>query len=395
MQQSTWFTPEGLEDLLPPQAQKLEFYRRKLMDGFQQSGYDLVLPPLAEFTDALLTGTARHTAIDTCRFTDQESGRMMGVRSDMTPQVARIVSNRLKADSGISRLCYVGEVLKTRNNKAKGSRSPIQVGAELFGHAGVESDIEIVELMLESMFSLNLQDIKISLGHVAIVDELVSLAGLTSGQSADLIDILERKAIPEYQAFLSQVVLPTTLKPVFEQLTQLCGDAQVVLASSKALLLGLSGVLDQAIQNLQGVVDYITAHYAVSIHLDMADIRGYQYHTGIIFACYTQAGNLQPIAKGGRYDNIGSEFGLALPATGFSLDLRTALDLLAPLEMMFKGVVFLPLVSTNQACPLLKDKVKQLKAQGYQVVKSYDMAALDSGCLKLVQVSGQWMVETV
>ena len=149
MQQSTWFTPEGLEDLLPPQAQKLELYRRQIIDGFDAAGFDLVLPPLAEFTDSLLTGTAGHMAVDTCRFTDQESGRMMGVRADMTPQVARIVSNRLKASDTISRLCYVGEVLKTRNNKAKGSRSPIQVGAEIYGHQGVESDLEIIDLVLD------------------------------------------------------------------------------------------------------------------------------------------------------------------------------------------------------------------------------------------------------
>ncbi|WP_127470818.1 ATP phosphoribosyltransferase regulatory subunit [Thiomicrorhabdus aquaedulcis] len=395
MQQSTWFTPEGLEDLLPPQAQKLEYYRRKLMDGFQSSGYDLVLPPLAEFTDSLLTGTARHTAIDTCRFTDQESGRMMGVRADMTPQVARIVSNRLKSKDIISRLCYVGEVLKTRNNKAKGSRSPIQVGAELFGHAGVESDIEIIELMLESMHSLNLQDIKMSLGHVAVVDELISLAGLDAAQSSELIAILERKAIPEYAVFLTQVNLPEAVKSAFNHLPMLCGDAKSVLVLSKSILLGLSTILDQALENIQGVMDYVEAHYSLPIHLDLADIRGYQYHTGIIFACYTTAGKLQPLAKGGRYDNIGSEFGLALPATGFSLDLRIALDLLAPLISTSKGTVYMPLVTDTSTSQSLKSKVNELKEQGYQVVKSYDLAALNPGSFRLVEVSGQWMVETV
>ncbi|HHT00241.1 MAG TPA: ATP phosphoribosyltransferase regulatory subunit, partial [Thiomicrospira sp.] len=248
MQQSTWFTPEGLEDLLPPQAQKLEFYRRKLIDGFEMSGFELVLPPIAEFTDSLLTGTAGHMAVDTCRFTDQESGRMMGVRADMTPQVARIVSNRLKADSCISRLSYVGEVLKTRNNKAKGSRSPIQVGAEIFGHHGVESDIEIIELMLESMQKLGLPDIKMSLGHVAIVTELMKVAEFTQAQTKEFIDILQRKAVPEYEIFVEGLELNADLKAKFEQLPLMCGAAEDVLTTAKTQLTGLSSVLDGAIK---------------------------------------------------------------------------------------------------------------------------------------------------
>jgi ATP phosphoribosyltransferase regulatory subunit len=391
MQQSTWFTPEGLEDLLPPQAQKLEFYRRKLMDGFHLSGYDLVLPPLAEFTDSLLTGTAGHMAVDTCRFTDQESGRMMGVRSDMTPQVARIVSNRLKADSGISRLCYVGEVLKTRNNKAKGSRSPIQVGAELFGHQGVESDIEIIELMLQSMNSLGLAEIKVSLGHVEIVNELMALAQLDAKKRSEMIDILERKAIPEYEAFLADSEIPADLSGAFKGLLTLCGDAQTVMTEAKKQLGNISSVLDNALGHLESVVAYLAATQDGEIHVDVADMRGYQYHTGIIFACYSAGGPLQPIATGGRYDNIGSVFGLALPATGFSIDLRTALDRLAEVETSEKGSVHAP----NLADKALLAKVVELKAEGYQVVKSYDLNTLASGELKLVESNGEWSVEVV
>lgn len=391
MQQSTWFTPEGLEDLLPPQTQKLEYYRRQLMDGFHLSGYDLVLPPIAEFTDSLLTGTARHMAVDTCRFTDQESGRMMGVRADMTPQVARIVSNRLKASDCISRLCYAGEVLKTRNNKAKGSRSPIQVGAELFGHSGVESDIEIIELMLESMNTLKLSNLKISLGHVGIVDELISLAQLTEQQSAELIDILERKAIPEYQIFVANTSLPAQLQGAFQALLTFCGEAQQVLSLAKTTLAPLSEVLADSITHLDTMVEHLMAAHSASIHLDLADIRGYQYHTGIIFACYSAGGQLQPIAKGGRYDNIGSDFGLALPATGFSLDLRAALDLLAPVESLDSAVVYAP-YSSDKA---LQSVVLELKSQGIRVVKSYDLSGLNPGAKVLSNASGQWTVENV
>ncbi|GKT11594.1 MAG: ATP phosphoribosyltransferase regulatory subunit [Thiomicrorhabdus sp.] len=390
MQQSTWFTPEGLEDLLPPQTQKLEFYRRQLMDGFHLSGFELVLPPLAEFTDSLLTGTARHMAVDTCRFADQESGRMMGVRADMTPQVARIVSNRLKAANSISRLCYAGEVLKTRNNKAKGSRSPIQVGAELFGHSGVESDIEIIELMLESMQVLKLP-IKISLGHVGIADELISLAGLDENQAAKLIDILERKAVPEYQDFLANNSLPKSVSVAFEKLLTFCGDAETVILEAKQVLSPISPVLSDAVAHLDTVISHVMTTHSAPIHLDLADIRGYQYHTGIIFACYSANGFLLPIAKGGRYDNIGSDFGLALPATGFSLDLRLALDLLAPVESPETDSIYAPYLADKA----LQEKMVELKSQGVRVIKSYDISGLEKGEKYLSNTSGQWAIEGV
>ena len=387
MQQSTWFTPEGLEDLLPPQAQKLETYRRNLIDRFHLSGYDLILPPIAEFTDSLLTGTGQHRATEMCRFTDQESGRMMGVRADMTPQVARVVSNRLKAANEISRLCYVGEVLKTRNNKAKGSRSPIQVGAELFGHQGVESDIEVIELMLESLKSLQLPNLQMSLGHVGVVAELSKLAELTSEQAASLRNILKRKAIPEYQEWLASTELSAQLKPVFASLMMLAGNAQDVLDNANNLLTGLSETLDAAVNRLQIIVSHIAVTQTINVHLDLADIRGYHYHTGVIFGCYSSP--LQLIAKGGRYDGIGGEFGLSLPATGFSLDLRTALDLLPDLDETLKGQIFAPVI----ADAVLKTKVSELRASGYQVVNCYDLNSVTTGSKTLVLESGQWLVK--
>lgn len=384
MQQSRWLTPVGLEDLLPPQASKLEFYRRNLLDGFECSGFDLVLPPIAEFTDALLTGTARHMAVDTCRFTDQESGHMMGVRADMTPQVARIVSNRLKSDS-ITKLCYVGEVLKTRNNKAKGSRSPMQIGAEIFGHAGMQSDIEIIELMLESMQRVGL-DVSLSLGHVGIVDELISLAGLSSQQATQLIDIFERKAIPEFEAFVAENIADAKMTAAFNQVAACCGDAQTVLDNAAALT-GITDKIDQAIAHLKEMVAHLLATHSVSIHLDFADLRGYQYHTGIIFAAYVVEGPLYPIAKGGRYDNIGSEFGLALPATGFSMDLRMALDLLADVAEN-SDVIFVK----SESDANLANKIAELKANGTKVMKVYDDAEIPAGAAKLEKNGSDWVV---
>jgi len=389
MQQSTWFTPEGLEDLLPSQAQKLEFYRRKLIDGFELSGFELVLPPIAEFTDSLLTGTAGHMAVDTCRFTDQESGRMMGVRADMTPQVARIVSNRLKADATISRLCYVGEVLKTRNNKAKGSRSPIQVGAELFGHQGVDSDFEIIELMLESMQRIQLPDIKLSLGHVAIVTEMMQLAEFSDKQSKEFIDILQRKAIPEYEKFIANFDMPAELKSKFTILPKLCGEASQVILEAKQTLTGLSKNLDAALEHVAKIIELIQTSFNIPVYLDVTEMRGYQYHTGIVFASYSGS-KLQPIAKGGRYDNIGSVFGLALPATGFSLDLRSALDLLKQVELNVKDTVYVP----NFVNQSLKAAVLDLKSKGFRVIKSYEMHTVPAGAKKLVEEAGNWIIKT-
>ena len=390
MQQSTWFTPEGLEDLLPPQAQKLEFYRRQIIDSFDSAGFDLVLPPIAEFTDSLLTGTAGHMAVDTCRFTDQESGRMMGVRADMTPQVARIVSNRLKADNAVSRLCYVGEVLKTRNNKAKGSRSPIQVGAEIYGHHGVESDVEMIDMVLDSMHKLGLSDIKLSLGHVAIVNEMMALAGLTSRQQSQMIEILERKAIPEYEAFISGLSCEASMQKKMQRLIMLCGPADHVLPEVKTLLNGMSAELDKAIYEVGDILTAIKSMQSCPVHLDVTDMRGYQYHTGSVFACYS-GGVLQPIARGGRYDNIGESFGLSLPATGFSLDLRSALDLLPDVDSVYNQTIYAPVVMDAN----LKIVINELKAQGNRVVKMYQPDQLVAGDSRLINRDGKWEVETV
>lgn len=386
MQQNIWFTPDGIEDLLPEEAKKLEYYRRQLLDGFESSGYDLILPPIAEYTDSLLTGTARHLAIDTCRFPDQESGRMMGVRADMTPQVARIVANRLKNKDQIIRLCYFGEVLKTRNNKAKGSRSPIQVGAELFGHEGVESDIEVIALMLSSIRALGLNELTLSLGHVSIVEELMRLAQLNKKQAQQLVDILVRKAVPEYHAFTAALNLEGALKNAFENLLSLCGDADDVLAKTETLLSGLSAKMDESVERLKLIVDYFNvASDLLGIHLDLADLRGFEYHTGVIFGCYSAGQKLYMIAKGGRYDEIASDFGAAQPATGFSLDLRSTLDLLDCPPIVEKKVVYAPI----EADPELVKEISKLK-KSVIVKRYYELSEIPTGSEYLTKQNNAW-----
>ncbi|KUJ75164.1 ATP phosphoribosyltransferase regulatory subunit [Thiomicrospira sp. XS5] len=386
MQQNIWFTPDGLEDLLPDEAKKLECYRRQLLDGFELSGYDLVLPPIAEFTDSLLTGKGRHLAVDTCRFTDQESGKMMGVRADMTPQVARIASNRIK-QKGIQRLCYVGEVLKTRNNRAKGSRSPIEVGAELFGHSGVESDIEVIELMVSSLNGIGLNDLTLSLGHVSVVDTLMNQVGLSDAQQETMVDILLRKSIPEYDDFVATLSLSPALTEAFKALLTLCGNADDVMAKMDVLA-NVSSDMAEHLAHFKAVLSHFAAFEDLTIHVDLADIRGYQYHTGMIFSCYAADRKMYQLARGGRYDGIGSEFGVDKPATGFSLDLRGMLDLLDQPTSMKKEVVYAP----NAYDADLLAEIERLKAQQTVVKRFYDFSELPDGASYLESVSGTWTI---
>ncbi|AHF01548.1 ATP phosphoribosyltransferase [Thiomicrospira aerophila AL3] len=389
MQQNIWLTPEGIEDLLPPQAARLEAHRRNLVDAFTAAGYDLVLPPIAEFTDSLLTGTGRKLALDTCRFTDNESGRMMGVRADMTPQVARIVSNRLKPRSGtITRLCYVGEVLKSRNNKAKGSRSPIQVGAELFGHQGIASDIEMIDLMLSGAHTLGFTDVSLSLGHVGVVQRLMDLAQLDAANQNELVDILKRKAIPEYQAWLTGQSLSAPLANAFTALVNLVGDAAGVLSNASQSLAGLDTQLDQCLEDLNLAVDYFGQVQGFEIHLDLADLRGFQYHTGLIFACYQADVSSILIAKGGRYDRVCSAFGADYPATGFSIDLRNLIDNLAD-QVADQA----PVYTLFEATQAWLDQVKQLKASGRTVIRAYQQQDIPVGAEELVAQAGQWVIK--
>ena len=384
MQKNRWFTPDGIEDLLPLQAKKLERVRQTLLNELNLSGYDLVLPPIAEFTDSLLTGTGRKLSLDTCRFTDIESGRMMGVRADMTPQVARIVSNRIKSSES-ARLCYVGEVLKSRNNKAKGSRSPIQLGAELFGQKGIESDLEIMDLMLSCAGLLNLPNLQMSLGHVGVVQVLMNLAGFDKLQQNELVDILKRKAIPEYQAWLQQQDFDSNLHKAFEVLVTLCGEANQVMERAKRTLTGLDASLDLALNHIEQLLSYLWKTQQMNPHLDLADLRGFQYHTGVIFACYSVGETSVLVAKGGRYDGVCAAFGEDRPATGFSMDLRNLLDHIPDVSDGIRQV-FAPFSDD----PGLYDQIKQLRAQGVRVVRYNENSSLPTDAEVFSFQSGKW-----
>ena len=268
-----WLLPEGIEELLPEQAARLEQLRRELLDMYRSWGYELILPPFIEYLDGLLTGTGHDLDLKTFKLIDQLSGRLLGLRADMTPQAARIDAHRLQHDAP-SRLCYLGTVLHTRPDGFAGSRSPLQVGAELFGHAGVESDVEKLHLMVARLELTGVEDIYIDLGHVGIYRGLASDAGLDEDQEACLFDALQRKAIPEINEFLGGLDLSTAQRERLAALATLNGDSEV-LQRATALLEGSGDAARNALENLGRIATLASQRLPdVTLHFDLAELRG-------------------------------------------------------------------------------------------------------------------------
>ncbi|NOY62371.1 MAG: ATP phosphoribosyltransferase regulatory subunit [Gammaproteobacteria bacterium] len=356
-----WLLPEGVEETLPLQAEHLETLRRRLLDLFYSWGYELVAPPLIEYLDSLLTGTGKDLELRTFTLVDQLSGRMLGVRADMTPQVARIDAHHLKSDVPV-RLCYLGEVLHTRPDSAMATRSPLQVGAELFGHDGVESDAEILRLMVATLCAAGLDRIHIDLGHVGIFRSLARAAQLSDVQEKILFEALQRKAIPEIERFLDALPIDDALSEMLAGLANLNGG-KVVLEQARSLLKEADASVHDALDSLQQIAAIMRdSAPGVTLHFDLAELRGYRYQTGLVFAAFVP-GHGQEIARGGRYNQIGKVFGRARPATGFSTDLKT-LVALSPSEAVHSMMIFAPAVDDAA----LHKVIQQLREQGERVV---------------------------
>ena len=320
-----WLLPEGVEESLPPEAWCLERARRSLLDLYRSWGYELIRPPLIEYLDALLTGAGHDLDLETFKLTDQLSGRMMGVRSDMTTQAARIDAHSIKAE-GATRYCYIGSVLRTRPEGMGGSRTPLQVGAELFGSESAEADVEIISLMLASLEALGLEQVSLDLGHVGIYRALENEAGLDAAASSELFDILQRKALPDLADFVSRRGLSASFESAFTALIELNGDI-TVLEKAQTQLQGLGKPVDDALAKLNEVAQKLTAKFPqLQLHVDLAELRGYRYKTGIVFAAFVP-GQGREVARGGRYDGVGAGFGRARAATGFSADLNALANL--------------------------------------------------------------------
>ena len=388
-----WLLPEGIEEVLPPAAWRLECARRELLDLYARWGYELIIPPLIEYLESLLTGAGNDLDLQTFKITDQLNGRMMGLRADMTPQAARIDAHPLQRDVP-SRLCYLGTVLHTRTDGFGGSRSPMQVGAELFGHAGVESDIEILDLVLESLSLMAIPDVHIDLGHVGIFRALAADAGLSAHQENELFDALQRKAVTEIGEMLDAHVADAQQRQRLAALAGLNGGSEV-LEQARARLAGASGGVMAALDNLAAIADSLQRRAAAAtLNFDLAELRGYNFHTGMVFAVFVP-GCGQEVARGGRYDSIGEVFGRARPATGFSTDLKILMDL----SRRDFGHEDSAILAPADPDPALAAAVRQLRQAGERVVcllPDQAGSAADMGCERsLVRENGSWVVQPV
>ena len=390
MQNDRWLLPEGIEEILPPRAEQLQETLRGLHALYHSWGYELVMPPFIEFLDSLLIGTGKDLDLHTFKLTDQLTGRLMGLRSDMTPQVARIDAHCLKRKLP-TRLCYMGTVLRTLPATHGGNRSPMQVGVELYGHAGVESDIEVLRLMVHTLHLAGIEHVYLDLGHVGIFRALASQASLTGQQEAQLFDALQRKAKPEISELLNDWHLPAAQQAMLARLADLHGD-ETVLASAREQLSAAGDEVMACLETLAAMAKAVAGMERVSLHFDLAELRGYHYHTGVVFAAFVP-GEGQAIAQGGRYDDIGKAFGVARPATGFSTDLRGVLAQVAAPVPTLRGI-FAPCADDAA----LTDMVAGLRGQGERVVQALpgqSGGAREMGCdRQLLLRDGKWGVES-
>lgn len=386
MENDRWLLPEGIEEILPPRAEQLEATLRRLFDLFDSWGYELVMPPFIEYLESLLTGTGNDLDLQTFKLTDQLTGRLMGLRSDMTPQVARIDAHCLKRDVP-SRLCYMGTVIKTLPQGHGGNRAPMQVGAELYGHAGVESDAEVLRLMVQTLRTAGVGQLWLDLGHVGIFRGLAQQANLDAESEAKLFDALQRKAKPEIAALLDEKALPGSMHDMLLGLADLHGDV-AMLDRAASLLADADETVHQALDNLRQIAALASSQSDTTIRFDLAELRGYHYHTGVVFAAFA-SGQGQAIAQGGRYDDIGKVFGRSRPATGFSTDLKTVLSLVDAKAAELRGI-FAP-VSDESG---LEQAIAALRASGERVIQALpgqQGGAAEMGCdRELVLKGGKW-----
>jgi ATP phosphoribosyltransferase regulatory subunit len=307
-----WLLPEYIEDILPAEAARIEQLRRKILDLFFKHDYELVMPPLLEYMDSLLTGTGHDLELRTFKVVDQLSGRMMGLRADITPQVARIDAHLLNR-KGVTRLCYCGSVLHTRPASPGATREPIQIGAELYGDAGVEADLEILRLLCNALQLARVRSARIAIGHVAVFRSLARAAQAGPELEAQLFEALQRKDVPELRN-LSRA-LEAKIRTAILLLPELYGGAEVLAAAEKELprIAGITGAL--------ATLRKLARACRLPLSFDLAELRGYHYHSGVVLDAYCD-GVTGAVARGGRYDEVGKAFGRARPATGFSIYLR-------------------------------------------------------------------------
>jgi len=374
-----WLLPEGISDVLPHEARRLESLRRVLLDLYRSYGYELVIPPLAEYVDSLLTGSGADLDLRTFKLVDQQSGRMMGLRADTTPQVARIDAHILNR-RGVARLCYAGSVLHARPQHPLATREPFQVGAELYGHAGLAADAEILELAVESLRKAEIDRVRLDLGHTGVVRAIL---GADAGAAAAADEILAALIAKDLPALADAVAdLDPLAGDALLALARLHGGCEVI-AQARRVLPPLPEI-GRALDDLEQLARRTGAD---ELSIDLADLHGYRYHTGVTFAAYAPA-LPGAVLRGGRYDDIGRAFGRARPATGFSIDLR---DLTRGHDDGAQRAILAPYDDDAELAAL----VRTLRAGGEIVVRRLAADEAVDGIdfdREITRVGGRWTV---
>jgi ATP phosphoribosyltransferase regulatory subunit len=379
-----WLLPENIADVLPSEARKIEELRRKMLDNFRLYGYELVMPPMLEYLESLLTGAGQDMELRTFKLVDQLSGRTMGLRADMTTQVARIDAHLLNRNS-VTRLCYAGSVLHTRPSGLHATREPLQIGAEIYGHAGLEADAEIQELVLASLALAGITQVRLDLCHVGVIRAIIAADANAQKDEPALFTLLKTKDIPGLQELTKKY--DDVTRDALLALPNLYGDGAVI-ARARASLPALPGIA-KALDELASLVQLAGS---ADVTVDLADLRGYQYESGAMFAVYVP-GLPNAVARGGRYDHVGEAFGRARPATGFSLDLRELARLLPGAER--KSAIRAPWGKESS----LHAEIRRLRAAGEIVIQSlpgHDNEQDEFDCDRaLVLENGNWYLKNL
>ena len=383
-----WLLPENIADILPSEARKIEDLRRILLDRFQAYGYELVMPPMLEYLDSLLTGSGQDLNLKTFKLVDQISGRTLGLRADMTPQVARIDAHLLNRQ-GVTRLCYAGSILHTRAAAGSSSREQLQLGAEIYGHAGWEADLEIQALLNDVLNMSQVGEITLDMSHAGLLTAILGDFEPKSESLDALYSALQTKDLPSLNQVLSD--WPTEVKSAVLALASLSGSPEKILAQARQNLpktAAVKAALDELERLCAAVADLPNSP---QLNLDLSDLKGYQYHSGVMFAAYVE-GLPVAIARGGRYDMVGKAFGRSRPATGFSLDIMTLARISK--KDSRKTAILAPW-SNDQT---LSQEIAQLRSQGQVVIQllpGHEQDVDEFHCdRELVNQKGAWVVKT-
>jgi ATP phosphoribosyltransferase regulatory subunit len=385
---SAWVLPDHIADVLPFEARHIEEIRRELLDTARGYGYELVMPPLLEHLESLLTGTGEALDLQTFKLVDQLSGRMMGLRADTTPQVARIDAHLLNRQ-GVARLCYCGPVLHTRPDRPHATREPLQFGAEIYGHAGVEADLEALLLALDCLNAARVEDVTVDMADARIVRSLLSGVPVDASALARVHAALATKDGSELRALTAG--FPAPARDGLLALVSLYGDSKVLAEAEKAL--PASPALREALATLKWLAGHLQG---AKVSFDLADLRGYSYYSGARFAVYTP-GASDALVRGGRYDEVGAVFGRNRPAVGFSLDVKELVGVAA--KPPLKAAIRAPWLDSGQDAGPLRTAIASLRSRGETVVcvlPGHESEIQEFQCdRELARVAGQWVVKSI